>query len=74
MNMDKKEVTTWYRFDEQRKKYVFNHYEEGWNDEQTIPVPRTKNQDKDWKKAKWSKKYGHLAERKDEPSLLENND
>ena len=69
--MGKKEVTTWYRFDEQRKKYVFNHYEEGWDDNQDKPIPKTKSQEKDWKNAKWSKKYGHLVGRKDESSLLE---
>lgn len=70
--MDKQEVTTWYRFDEQRKKYVFNHYEEGWDDSQDKPIPRTKSQEKDWSKAKWLKKYGHLIKKSQEiPSLEE---
>jgi len=68
---NKKEVTTWYRFDEQRKKYLFNHYEEGWDESQDKPVPRTKNQEKDWKKAKWWKRYGNLVERNGKAPSLE---
>lgn len=68
--MNKKIVTAWYKFNKQKNKFVFNHYEEGYNEEQLIPESNIPKQQKDWNKSEWRKKFGHLVEREGKPPLL----
>lgn len=72
--MNKKEVTAWYRWDKQKKEFVFNHYNEGYNESQEVPISDIPKQQKDWKNAEWRKKFGHLVERENKAPLLENSD
>ena len=72
--MDKKIVTVWDRFDKQRRQFVFNHYSEGYDETQTVPISNIPKQQKDWNGAKWEKKLGHLIERGDLVPLLKENE
>jgi len=74
IDMDKKIVTVWYRWNNENKDYEFNHYEDGWDESQEKPFSDISKQQKDWKKAKWRKKFGHLVERENKAPLLENSD
>jgi len=60
MSTPKKIVTAWYKWDVNKSEFVFNHYSEEFIEKQTKPVPATKRQAKDWKKAVWRKRFGHL--------------
>lgn len=69
--MDKKIVTVWDRFDKQRRQFVFNHYSEGYDETQTVPISNIPKQQKDWRNAKWRKRFSYLIERKGQAPLLE---
>jgi len=71
--MDKQIVTVWYRQNNKNKEFEFNHYEEGYDETQTVPVTDIPKQQKDWKKAKWRKKFGHLIVREGNALLIEEN-
>jgi len=57
------EVTIWKRLNHKKKKFEFNHIEEGWSGLEA-PLPKSENQAKNWKGATWKKNYGFLHDGK----------
>lgn len=56
--------TNWYRWNEKRAAWEFNHRQHGWNDSQSEPNPISAEQQKSWHGAKWKKeRVNPLTER-----------
>lgn len=55
------EITIWERWNVKKKEFKHNHIIEGWSGLEA-PLPANQTQAKNWKGAKWNKKYGYLKE------------
>ena len=61
--MDK--ITVWYCFDENKMKYIFNHIENDWqNNNHPLPKHTTFILQKRWEKSQWKKAHGELKNNK----------
>jgi len=55
------EITIWERLNVKENIFEHNHINEGWSGLEA-PLPKNQKQAKNWKGAKWKKKYGYLQE------------
>jgi hypothetical protein len=68
--MNKTIVTSWYKWNNNKKEFIFNHYSKGYDEEQEYPISDIPKQQKDWKRSKWDKRLEYLIKRKDKSPLL----
>lgn len=52
-------ITLWYRYNENTREMVYNHYSEGWGVEMQ-PIPKTEEQLQSWEPARWAKEYSYM--------------
>ena len=58
---NKQVITLWERFDTKYNKWVYNHWSEGWLEEQTHPETKGSIQENSWRREKWRKKQAELV-------------
>lgn len=58
----KRRIYAWFTLNTKKRKFVYNHYEEGWSGRME-PTPRTKQQKKAWKGLIWMRKHALLVDR-----------
>jgi hypothetical protein len=56
----KKKITIWDRWNKDKKKYEFNHFDDEWVKNKK-PIPKSDYQKKSWNNSKWNKTYGYLV-------------
>lgn len=55
-------ITIWNRYDENKKVFDFNHYEEGWVDtEFPLPIFADSAGQVAWVNHTWKREYGYLV-------------
>jgi len=60
VKLEIRDFMLWYRYNEERKVWEFNHYSDGWVADATRPEPPTPDHVKMWKKGKWAYAFAQL--------------
>ncbi|RBP49577.1 hypothetical protein [Arenicella xantha] len=58
------EITLWERFDSNSKSWKYNHYSEGFFEDQDRPIPKGKVQEGSWPSGTWRKQKAVLKVKK----------
>ena len=58
------EITLWERFDTNSKSWKYNHYSEGFSEDQEQPIPEGKVQEGSWPSGTWRKQKAILENNK----------
>jgi hypothetical protein len=54
------EITLWERLDQKADRWIYNHFSEGFVEDQNEPIAKGKVQESSWTKGQWRKKRGAL--------------